>query len=173
MTLTLKRRDDTEDSRLGQQSCRWWCMSQMQGDESRWRKVPYFRNGQVVTVDEHWTVCEALAVRHNKIVCCGSNAEIDAFQGPSTTVVDLAPESLLPGFIDAHADLVLYGTNQLGVNCKDVHSIEEMMAKLRLAAKMTPLGEWIRGWGYNQNALSEGRHPTRGTLIKFPKIIRS
>lgn len=128
-----------------------------------------FRNGQVVTVDEHWTVCEALAVRHNKIVCCGSNAEIDAFQGPSTTVVDLAGRSLLPGFIDAHAHLVLYGTNQLGVNCKDVHSIEEMMAKLRLAAKMTPPGEWIRGWGYNQNALSEGRHPTRWDLDQVSK----
>lgn len=123
-----------------------------------------FRGGQVITVDEQFTVCEGLAVSQNKIIATGSNKEVDRLTGSKTSVIDLKGRSLLPGFIDAHAHLELYGTNHLGVNCKDVDSIEEMKETLRQAAQETPKGEWIRGWGYNQNALDDGRHPTRWDL---------
>ncbi|HEX7064243.1 MAG TPA: amidohydrolase [Bacillales bacterium] len=123
-----------------------------------------FRNGQVLTVDEAFTVCEAIAVKGNRIIGRGGNVEIDRLKGPGTKVIDLRGRSLLPGFIDAHAHLELYGTNKLGVNCKDVASIAEIQEKLKKAAERTPKGQWIRGWGYNQNALQEGRHPTRKDL---------
>ncbi|HEU5138994.1 MAG TPA: amidohydrolase [Bacillales bacterium] len=135
-----------------------------------------FRNGQVLTVDNQFTVCEALAVGGNKILGSGSNVEIDQLKGPETKVIDLRGRSLLPGFIDAHAHLELYGTNKLGVNCKDgIESITDIQENLKKAAENTSEGEWIRGWGYNQNALKEGRHPTRQDLdqvsIEHPIII--
>lgn len=123
-----------------------------------------FRNGQVITLDASFTICEALAVRENKIVGRGSNEEMDRLKGSETKIVDLHGRSLLPGFIDAHAHLELYGTNKLGINCKEVDSIEEIKEKLKQVAGRTPKGDWIRGWGYNQNALREERHPTRWDL---------
>jgi predicted amidohydrolase YtcJ len=51
-------------------------------------------------------------------------------------VVDLRGNSLLPGFIDSHLHMVLYATNQLGVDRKNgVQSIGEMAT--RLAAQAT------------------------------------
>ncbi|WP_085523165.1 amidohydrolase [Tuberibacillus sp. Marseille-P3662] len=123
-----------------------------------------FQNGEVITVDDRFTVCEALAVGKNKILGHGRNGEMDTFRGPHTKIIDLKGRSLLPGFNDAHAHLELYGTNKLGVNCKDVNSIEEMVEKLKQVAEKTSEGKWIRGWGYNQNDLDEKRHPTRWDL---------
>lgn len=123
-----------------------------------------FTNGQIITVDSHFTVAEALAIKGNKIIRVGTNNEMHEWKGSNTQIIDLQGRSMLPGFIDAHAHLELYGTNQLGVNCKEVHSIEEMKQKLKQIAADTPKGQWIRGWGYNQNYLSEGRHPTRKDL---------
>jgi predicted amidohydrolase YtcJ len=123
-----------------------------------------FYNGQVITMDNHVGMCEALAVKDSKIVSVGSNVEVEKLKGKETRVINLEGKTLMPGFIDAHAHLELYGTNALGVNGKAVNSIEELKEKLGAKAKNTPSGQWVRGWGYNQNYLAEGRHPTRWDL---------
>lgn len=123
-----------------------------------------FMNGQVITVDRDFSVVEALAVKDNKIVFVGSNVAVKDFIDSGTHVIDLKGKSLLPGFIDAHAHLTIYGTNQLGVNCKDANSIDEIKRKLAKVASKTPKGQWIRGWGYNDKKLAEQRHPTKDDL---------
>jgi predicted amidohydrolase YtcJ len=123
-----------------------------------------FYNGQVITMDNNAGVCEALAVKDSKILSVGSNAEVGKLKGKETKVINLEGKTLMPGFIDAHAHLELYGTNALGVNGKVVKSIEELKEKLDAKVKNTPSGQWVRGWGYNQNYLAEGRHPTRWDL---------
>jgi predicted amidohydrolase YtcJ len=123
-----------------------------------------FINGEVVTVNSEFSVKEAVAIQDNKILAVGTNEEILRYAGEGTTIVNLEGRSLLPGFIDAHAHLELYGTNKLGVNGKEAGSIKELLGKLKEKARLTPKGEWIRGWGYNQNTLKEGRHITRWDL---------
>jgi predicted amidohydrolase YtcJ len=121
-------------------------------------------NGEVVTVDSEFSVREAVAIKDNKIIAVGTNEEILALSNEETDIINLDGRSILPGFIDAHAHLELYGTNMLGVNGKEAGSIRELIEKLKEKAKNTPEGEWIRGWGYNQNLYEEGRHPTRWDL---------
>ncbi|MCF6408943.1 amidohydrolase [Pseudalkalibacillus salsuginis] len=123
-----------------------------------------FFNGEVITVDPQFSVHEAVAVYENHILSVGTNEKILATTDENTEIIDLEGKSLLPGFIDAHAHLELYGTNLLGVNGKEVEDIHELQEKLKDAAQMTPRGEWIRGWGYNQNNLAEGRHLSRWDL---------
>lgn len=123
-----------------------------------------FVNGQILTADADFHQAEALAIRGGKIVAVGSQTDVEPVIDPDTKIINLHGATLMPGFVDAHAHLELYGTNRLGVDCKAVASIGEMVEKLRARARQTPKGEWIRGWGYNQKSLAEGRHPTREDL---------
>src|SRR5437588_479858 len=60
-------------------------------------------NGKIVTVDDRFTIAEALAIKNDRIVAVGSTAEIEKLKGPSTRVLDLAGRSVIPGLIDNHA----------------------------------------------------------------------
>ena len=60
-------------------------------------------NGKVVTVDDRFTIAEALAIKGERILTVGSNAEIEKHKGPLTRVVDLNHRTVIPGLIDNHA----------------------------------------------------------------------
>src|SRR5919197_6685327 len=46
-------------------------------------------NGKIVTVDDRFTIAEALAIKGERILAVGSNAKIEKHKGPRTRVVDL------------------------------------------------------------------------------------
>ncbi|MGE7601353.1 amidohydrolase [Peribacillus sp. NPDC097675] len=121
-----------------------------------------FLNGEVITVDEKNSTKQAVAIAGNKIIAVGSNSEIEEFIGPATKVLDLEGKSLIPGLIDAHLHFVMYGVFQLQVSCKDptIETIENLLEALRVKAKKTPKGNWIRGWGFNEKKIKEQRYPT-------------
>lgn len=125
-----------------------------------------FTNGKVLTVDAKDRIAEAVAISGDKIIAVGSREEVAVYRQPSTKVFDLANKSLVPGFIDAHLHMAVFGMNTLAVDCRSpgVNSIEEIKALLGEKAKTVPKGTWVRGWGYDQSKLAEGRHPTRDDL---------
>jgi predicted amidohydrolase YtcJ len=69
----------------------------------------------VLTMDPAAPTASAVAVAGDRIVAVGSDAEVLALAGPSTTVVDLDGRAVVPGFIDSHAhwigDRELYGVS--------------------------------------------------------------
>ena len=77
-----------------------------------------FVNGAVVTVDRNNTVCQAVAVRDKYIVYTGDNEGAKLWTGPETRVIDLNGRALLPGFVDAHCHLGMFG-NALGFEADD------------------------------------------------------
>ncbi|WNC17344.1 amidohydrolase [Brevibacillus brevis] len=125
-----------------------------------------FRNGRVVTADAANRVVQAVAVKGNRIVAVGTNEEADRLIHSQTRIVDLKGRSLLPGFIDAHLHMTIYGTNKLGVDCKarNITSIDDLLGALAEQAKKTPKGEWIRACGFDENRMVEKRYPTIGEL---------
>ena len=124
-----------------------------------------FVGGEVVTVNPNDDVAEAVAVGGGRILAVGTTEEILRLRGPGTKVVELGGRTLLPGFIDSHLHMLMYGANKLEVDLKNgVGSIGEILERLSRRAEETPEGEWVRGWGYNDGALAEGRHPTREEL---------
>src|SRR3712207_9066262 len=95
-----------------------------------------FVNGEVVTVNPGNDVLEAAAVRGNEICAVGTTEEILKLQGPETRVVDLQGNSLLPGFIDSHLHMLMYGTDRLGVDCKNgVREMADITSRLASRAK--------------------------------------
>lgn len=125
-----------------------------------------FINGEVVTVDHNNRVVEGVAIKDNRIIAVGSNSEVQEYSSDETTIIDLNGKTLLPGFIDAHLHLTIYGTNLLGVSCIAPHiqSLHDLFSDIRKKALKTPKGQWIRAWGFNESKLKEKRYPTKEEL---------
>jgi len=125
-----------------------------------------FVNGSVITVDPEDRVCEAVAIKGNRIVYVGDSRAAKSYAGSSTRVLNLNGRTLIPGFIDAHCHAGGYGISKLRVHCglPLVRSIEDMKREIRRKAAETPPGAWIVGIGYDHTKLAEGRHPTRSDL---------
>src|SRR5215470_15024651 len=60
-------------------------------------------SGKVITVDDRFTIAEALAIKGERILAVGSNAEVEKHKGPLTRVVDLNRRTVIPGLIDNHS----------------------------------------------------------------------
>lgn len=109
---------------------------------------------------------EALAIAGDKVLATGTAAEMEAFCGQDTKIIDLAGRLATPGFYDVHTHLALFGLGlkNLDLNPKKITSIGALLAEVAEAAKSRAPGEWILGRGYDHSKLDENRHPTRAEL---------
>jgi predicted amidohydrolase YtcJ len=122
-----------------------------------------FTGGRVHTVNQSNDIAEAVAVGGRYVLAVGSDAEVRALAGVGTREVGLHGRSLLPGFVDAHAHFAGVGASQVAIDCKapGMQSIRALQEVVRERAATQPAGTWIRGRGYDQTRLAEGRHPNR------------
>src|SRR6266481_1465777 len=67
-------------------------------------------NGKIITVDDRFTIAQAVAIRGDHIVAVGTNTEIGRLAGPNTRRVELGGKAVVPGLIDNHLHL-LRGAN--------------------------------------------------------------
>ena len=79
-------------------------------------------NGKIVTVDDRFTIAEALAIRNGRIVATGSTTDIEKLKGPQTRTIDLNRRTVIPGLIDNHFHLT-----RAVATCTESDSIEELM----------------------------------------------
>ncbi len=73
----------------------------------------------------------ALAVRGERLIAVGSDAEIAPLVGPATRVLDAGGKRLLPGFIDSHTHFFSGGESLLGADLRLAASREEFVAQTR------------------------------------------
>jgi predicted amidohydrolase YtcJ len=113
-----------------------------------------FTNGKVVTVDDRFTIAQAVAVTGDRIVAVGSNQEITRLAGPSTRTTDLRGRTVIPGLIDNHLHLLRAGnTWELELRWDGVDSRKRAIEMLRARAKAAGPGAWvfnIGGWATAQ-----------------------
>ncbi len=76
-------------------------------------------NAHIYTVDPNRPTAESVAILGDRIVAVGSNAEIDAWRGEKTQVIDGRAHLLLPGFNDAHVHFVPGGQQLDSINLRD------------------------------------------------------
>lgn len=123
-------------------------------------------NGEVITVNEKDQIVEAVAVKGNKIVAVGSNEDILRLKDKNSEIIDLKGNTLVPGFIDSHLHISIYGSNCVSISCKDknMRTIQDLLQAIKVKARQTPKGHWIRAWGYNEDNFSDKRFPTKEEL---------
>jgi len=117
-------------------------------------------------MDPRWPRAQAVAVRGERILAVGSDADGRSRAGPQAEVIDCGGRAVLPGFIDAHCHVLAYAASLLALDCGPdaVSSIADIQAALRRQAAVMPAGRWIRAVGYSEVDLAEERHPTRWDL---------
>ncbi|WP_395673538.1 amidohydrolase [Phenylobacterium sp.] len=111
-------------------------------------------NAKVVTVDPNETIAQAVAVNGNRISAVGSAAEIAAWRGPGTKVLDMKGKTVLPGFIDGHshvAGMALVEAQFINIQAPPLKDANAIIAVLKAKAATLPKGAWLIGQGtYNQ-----------------------
>jgi hypothetical protein len=108
------------------------------------------RGGHVITMDEERPRAEALAIAGDRIVFVGDEADVGAYRGPETRVVDLDGATALPGLTDAHAHLMGTGRLKARVDVLGTTSYRQVLDAVAAAVQRAEPGEWIVGRGWHQ-----------------------
>ena len=121
-----------------------------------------FLNGRVLTVDERFTVTDALAVRGERIVALGGEAK--KLAGGSAVVVDLKGRTLLPGLMDSHAHPVGAAVTEFDHPIPAIETIPQLLDYIAGRAQVLPEGSLIPVRQVFITRLREQRYPTRAEL---------
>lgn len=122
------------------------------------------RNAKVATVDEQFSLAEAVAVRGEKILAVGKNADIAKLAGPNTRVVDARGRLVIPGLMDSHTHPSGASMTEFDHPLPDMESIADVLAYIRSRAAVVPEGQWIVLQQVFITRLREQRYPTRAEL---------
>ena len=124
----------------------------------------YF-GGPIVTLEEP-RYAQALVERGGRIAYVGDREEAERLAGPGARRVDLEGRALLPAFLDPHSHLLACAYARLQVplgECAGWGEIADRLSRHVQERGVQP-GEWVKGTGYDQNALAEGAAPDRFCL---------
>ena len=124
----------------------------------------YF-GGPIVTLEEP-QYAQALVERGGRIAYVGDREEAERLAGPGARRVDLEERALLPAFVDPHSHLLACAYARLQVPLGECAGWGEIAGRLSRHVQERGIqpGEWVKGTGYDQNALAEGAAPDRFCL---------
>ena len=111
-------------------------------------------NGKVLTVDENFSIAQAIAIRGERITAVGTTSEIRRLAGANTRVTDLGGKTVIPGLIDNHNHYIRgVPTWPLEVRLDAVTSRKQALQMIATRAKSLKSGDWILtigGWHPHQ-----------------------
>ena len=119
---------------------------------------------KIWTVDKAMPTAQAVAVLGDRIVAVGSSAELEAWRGPKTEVVNAGGKLLLPGFNDSHVHFITGGSQLDNVQLNDATSAQEFVTRVGEHARNMPKGEWILGGDWDETKWTPAELPTRQML---------
>ncbi len=121
-------------------------------------------HGKIVTVDAKFATHEAIAIRGERILAVGSNAEVLKTQGEKTRLVDLAGKTVLPGLIDSHTHPTDAAMVEFDHPIPEMESIADVLKYIEARAKTLSPSEWIVVRQVFITRLKEQRYPTKAEL---------
>ena len=123
-------------------------------------------NGRVYTMEPAQPRAQALAIRGNRILAVGSDAELRPLLGPGGSAVDLEGQAVVPGLIDAHVHFGWYSwaIYQGEIDLDNVPTKAEALARVAGQTRKVPAGGWIQGAGWNKNIWPDPSFPSAADL---------
>ncbi|MDR0854360.1 MAG: amidohydrolase [Clostridiales Family XIII bacterium] len=120
-------------------------------------------NGKILTVDDEFSIAEALVVKNDYLIYVGDNETARKFISPETEVFDLEGKTVLPGLMESHTHFS-WLSNSLTEIDGLFKSKENILDQLREKVAKAEKGEWIQGRGWNQDNWDEKVFPTKFDL---------
>ena len=119
-------------------------------------------NANFITMDEQMPFASSLTINAGKIESINSiNTNYKS--------IDLNGKVVIPGFIDAHYHLKNYGKRLNQLDLKNLKSIKEVVDLIQSHIKKINKGDWILGFGWDQNLWVNKNFPISSILDdKFP-----
>jgi predicted amidohydrolase YtcJ len=118
-------------------------------------------NGKIITVDDRFSIAQAIAIRGERIVAVGTNEEIAPLAGVKTRRIDLRGRAVVPGLIDNHAHIMEEGRIwQQELRLDGVDSRAAALEMVRTKANTLTPGAWVYtlgGWSIDQ--FTDDRRP--------------
>ena len=109
-------------------------------------------NGKIVTVDDRFTVAQAVAIQGQRIVAVGGSGEIRKLAGGGTRVIDLKGKTVIPGLIDNHSHWIRAAELD-ELRFDGVTSRKQALKMVTDRLRMARPGEWVAvlgGWSEEQ-----------------------
>src|SRR5688572_20471541 len=107
-------------------------------------------NGKIITVDDRFSIAQAVAIQGDRFIAVGTNQEITRLAGPNTRRIDLRGRAVVPGLIDNHAHFMEEGEYwTLEQRLDGVDTKKQALALLVAKAKAEGPGQWVftlGGW---------------------------
>ncbi len=125
------------------------------------------RNGRVLTMDEANPRASAVAVAGNRILAIGSEAEIDAYSGPDTHVIDARGATVLPGFNEAHMHIFGGSAELRELSLMGVKGFEALERELKAYAAKYPERKLLIAQHADYTVLSDDERMTRHHLDRI------
>jgi predicted amidohydrolase YtcJ len=126
-----------------------------------------FVNGNIYTMNERNPHAEAIAVKGDRIVFIGSNADAKKFQSTESKTVDLAGKTVVPGLTDSHCHIFGIGEREMNLNLEGANTLEDFLARVKERVAKTEPGKWITGGGWIETFWKPPQFPTRADLDKI------
>jgi predicted amidohydrolase YtcJ len=119
-------------------------------------------NGNILTVDRDFSVREAIAIAHGRVLATGTTADMKKLADDRTGLIDLGGRTVIPGLTDGHIHGIRAAlTFGAEVNWIGVPTLKDALDKIREAAKTQPPGSWIVvAGGWTEEQFAEKRRPT-------------
>src|SRR5438067_1017262 len=88
-----------------------------------------FINGNIYTVNDKQPFAHAIAVKGDRIIFVGANADAEQFRGDKTRIVDLAGKTVTPGFTYSLCHIFGIGEREMTLNLEGTNTREDLVAK--------------------------------------------
>ncbi|HEY7099530.1 MAG TPA: amidohydrolase [Terriglobales bacterium] len=124
-------------------------------------------HANVWTVDKAQPKAQAVAISRDRIVFVGSDADVKAWQGRGTRVIDAGGKLVVPGFNDAHVHFVSGGSQLDRVQLNDADSAQEFARRIKAQVGKISKGEWILGGDWDETKWTPAKLPTKELIDSF------
>lgn len=119
-------------------------------------------NAKIYTVDPDLPWAEAVAVGNGRILAVGRNDEILPLAGAETEILDGNGRLILPGFTDSHVHFLQVAIRNHQISLFGLADFAEVRETVRTGVSQAKPGEWVQGWGWDENLWP--RLPSRADL---------
>jgi predicted amidohydrolase YtcJ len=118
----------------------------------------------IVTMAPSQPFAQAVAIRGDRFIAVGSNADVLKTAGPRTQKIDLGGKCMVPGIIESHVHPIGAALSEIDGPVPLIHSIAELKDYIQTQDKKLPPGRLIFIPKVYSTRLTDHRYPTRYEL---------